>query len=201
MQARHAVREGVDSSEPVVNLGCEVVGDGLHSGNVVTGHSNVEEEEERYGDDVDPEHRQRDPVGHVPVIEVNRVKEGGEGRRHESHDVKVGQHLVQCGVAQLLLDPQDDISLYGVDIGRHVELCAGHQDPVHPVQQILPQIDGEDHYHMRPVASEHVDETLEPEFRIRRLEQRHHRYAEDYRTCNPGDVDASARCHAPDLIG
>ena len=105
MQARHAVREGVDSSEPVVNLGCEVVRDGLHSGNVVTGHSNVEEEEERYGDYVDPEHRQRDSVGHVSVIEVYRVKEGGEGCRHESHDVEVGQHLVQCGVAHLLLDP------------------------------------------------------------------------------------------------
>ena len=163
--------------------------------------SDIEEQVERDGDDVDPEHGQRDPVSHVPVIEVYRVQEGGEGGGHEAHDIEVGQRFVEQGVAKSLLDPQHYVALDGVDIGSHVQLGVGHEDSVHAIQQVLPQIYREDDNHMRPVAPEHVDKTLKAEFRVLRLEQRHHRNAEYDSTRDPGDVDASARCHASSFGG
>ena len=165
------------------------------------GHSYVEEQVEWDGYDVDPEHRQRHPVSHVPVIEVYRIQEGGEGGGHEAHDVEVSESFVEERVTEPLLYPQHDVTLYGIHIGSHIDLGVGHQGPVHAIQQILPEIDREDHNHMRPVAPEHVDETVKTEFRILRLEQRHHRYAEYDCTCDPGDVDASARCHVLSFSG
>ena len=54
VERRHTVGERVNASEPISDFRRQRIGEGLHFRDGVARHSDVEEEVERYGKDVDP---------------------------------------------------------------------------------------------------------------------------------------------------
>ncbi len=159
---------------------------------MVAGHSNIEEEVEWDCQSVDEEHRQEDAVSHPAVVEVDEVERCGVGHQHVACDIVVGQKKGQCVVEEELLNPENHVTFDCVDERCCVEVGVGHQNPVEPVEQILPEIDAEDQRDVQPIAPEHVDESGQSDLLSERLEDPHQQDSAEQCTGHPGDVDPRA---------
>ena len=89
VKRRHAVGKRVNPAEPIRYFRCERVSEGLHFRYGVAGHSNVEEEVKRYGENVNPCDGKSDSVGKPSVVKISEIEHGNIAYEHETGDVEV----------------------------------------------------------------------------------------------------------------
>ena len=194
VQAGHPVGEGVDAPEPIRDFWGQIVSDGLHAGDDVTRHSDVEKEVEGHGQDVDPSDGQHDAIGHPTVVKVRDVEDGNVADEHESRDVEVCQGARQPPCFESFLHPEHQVAFNRVNPRRHVEVGVGHQDPVDLIEEVLRVVDHQQQEHVDPIPADEVDETRERQAAPRRRVDWKQHHAQRERADHPRQVDAF---HAP----
>ena len=190
VQGRHAVGEGVNPPKPVGDFRREGVGQRFHSWDGITRHSNVEEEVERNGKDVDPRDGQGHPVGEPAVVKICEIKHRNVADKHEPGDVKMRQRGGQPVRFKRLLNPKGQVAFDGPNVRGHVKAGARHQQPVRLIEHILGVVDGKHDENVDPVASEEINKGWERQFRPGRFEHREEKDAQGQGADHPCQVDA-----------
>ena len=141
VQRRHAVRERINSSEPIFDFRVQCVSDGIHVLDVEARNSNVEEQIERNGEKIDPCNAQCDSIRHPAIIEVGHIEDGSIGDEHESCNVEMRhKHIKPCR-SECVLEQNNQIALNGINVRRHVKSCSSHQHSIDLVKPIFGIVD------------------------------------------------------------
>ena len=141
VQRWHTVRERINPSEPIFDFWVQRVSDSIHVLDVESRNSNVEEEIERNGEEIDPCNAQCDPICHPAIIEVGHVEDGSIGDEHESCNVEMRhEHIKPCR-SERILEQDNQVALNGIDVRRHVESCSSHQHSIDLVEPIFGVVD------------------------------------------------------------
>ena len=190
VQRWHAVRERINSSEPIFDFRVQRVSDSIHVLDVEASNSNVEEEIERNGKKIDPCNAQCDPICHPAIIEVGHIEDGSIGDEHESCNVEMRQEHIKPRRSERILEQDNQVALNGVDVRRHVKSCSSHQHSIDLVKPIFGIVDDQCNQQVQPITPNEINESTQRKLGPWWLEIRHQE--DTYGQCRdePSEIDA-----------